>query len=93
MAVDDAPVGMQSLDVTFSVGETIDAFEADELTIAGAATAPPTAASPAASTSPAVSTAASTSPAASLAASPSAGDAAFLHELLARVHANRRPSA
>lgn len=41
MSPDDAPVGMQSLDVPFSVGEAIDSFQADELPVEGAATAPP----------------------------------------------------
>ena len=41
MAVDDAPVGMQSLDVPFSVGPSIDAFAADDLPVTGAASAPP----------------------------------------------------
>jgi tetratricopeptide (TPR) repeat protein len=41
MAVEDAPVGMQSLDVPFSVGEPIDAFQADELPVAGATSTPP----------------------------------------------------
>jgi tetratricopeptide (TPR) repeat protein len=41
MAVEDAPVGMQSLDVPFSVGEPIDSFQADDLPVAGAVSTPP----------------------------------------------------
>lgn len=36
MAPEDAPVGMQSLDVPFSVGEAIEAQKADELPVVGA---------------------------------------------------------
>jgi hypothetical protein len=42
MAVEDAPVGMQSLDVPFSVGEAIDSFEADDLPVAGTPSLSPT---------------------------------------------------
>lgn len=37
MAPEDAPVGMQSLDVPFSVGEAIETQKADELPVVGAA--------------------------------------------------------
>ena len=36
----DAPVGMQSLDVPFSVGEAIDSFQADDLPVGGASSTP-----------------------------------------------------
>ena len=38
MSPDDAPVGMQSLDVAFSVGEVIESSTADELPVVGAPT-------------------------------------------------------
>lgn len=41
MAPEDAPVGMQSLDVPFSVGDAIEASQADELPVVGGATTPP----------------------------------------------------
>lgn len=41
MAPDDAPVGMQSLDVAFSVGEVIESSLADELPVVGAPTGLP----------------------------------------------------
>lgn len=41
MAVEDAPIGMQSLDVPFSVGPAIDSFQADELPLEGRTSAPP----------------------------------------------------
>jgi hypothetical protein len=51
MAVDDAPVGMQSLDVPFSVGPEIDSFHADDLPVEGAASTPPVASAGPAATS------------------------------------------
>lgn len=45
MATEDAPVGMQSLDVAFSVGDVIAAATADELPVVGAPSQVPTAAS------------------------------------------------
>jgi hypothetical protein len=47
MKPDDAPVGMQSLDVPFSVGEVISSDTADELPVAGAASVAPRASGPA----------------------------------------------
>jgi hypothetical protein len=41
MAPEDAPVGMQSLDVPFSVGEAIDSMKADELPVVGNQSSPP----------------------------------------------------
>jgi len=41
MAPEDAPVGMQSLDVSFSVGDVIDSNAADDLPVVGNATKPP----------------------------------------------------
>jgi hypothetical protein len=41
MKPDDAPVGMQSLDVPLSIGESITSDDADELPITGAASQPP----------------------------------------------------
>lgn len=45
MSPDDAPVGMQSLDVAFSVGEVIESSTADELPVVGAPTLLPVPAS------------------------------------------------
>jgi hypothetical protein len=80
MAVEDAPIGMQSLDVPFSVGAVITAEHADELPVAGPASQPP---SDAIDVAPAR--------AADGPASGSGNDqVAYLNELLTRVQKNRR---
>jgi hypothetical protein len=80
MAVDDAPIGMQSLDVPFSIGSVITAEHADELPVAGPSSQPP---SDAIELAPA-----------SAADGPASGSGtdqvAYLNELLARVQKNRR---
>lgn len=87
MAIDDAPVGMQSLDVPFSIGDAIDSAQADEL---------PVEANPTGEPAPAVAvTVTITSALASVTddvetEQAAVSDIAFLEELLARVQANRR---
>lgn len=81
MAVEDAPVGMQSLDVPFSVGDTIDSWQAEELPVRPDPSSSWGALGAASDTDPDV-----------LPAHVRA-DVAFLEELLVRVQERRRPAA
>ena len=78
MSPDDAPIGMQSLDVPFSVGSVITAEHATDIPVGGAPSEPPQEAVVDAAP---VRTAPVTGPAAQI---------ALLEELLARVEKNRR---
>lgn len=81
MAPEDAPIGMQSLDVPFSVGAAISEEGADELPVEGAPSLAPVAAATSIAALAPIDGPASTSP---------QDQIAFLNELLVRVAKHRR---